>query len=97
MLFDWRFSEDVSRELWLPMGPSGCVPIASQDTFARNYNDGIGQGTASDRLEVLVAADKPAVTNEVRQAAIALRGPLPQIHRLGSTVDFGVSVTKCVC
>jgi hypothetical protein len=29
------------------------TPSRSQDSFARNYNDGIGQGSAADELAIL--------------------------------------------
>lgn len=52
------------------------TPSASQSTFARNYNDGIGQGSASDQLGVLDAVDDTAETDTVRVAAVAPRAPL---------------------
>tara|TARA_R110002051_G_scaffold29198_1_gene68328 strand:- start:4657 stop:5271 length:615 start_codon:yes stop_codon:yes gene_type:complete len=48
----------------------------SQNSFARNYNDGVGQGSAADTLAIL---DEPnAATGEIRIAAIAPRSPLPR-------------------
>lgn len=50
----------------------------SQNSFARNYNDGVGQGTAADALAILGAPDDIAATEETRIAAIAPRAPLPR-------------------
>jgi membrane-bound lytic murein transglycosylase MltF len=50
----------------------------SQNSFARNYNDGVGQGTAADALAILDAPDDIAETEETRIAAIAPRAPLPR-------------------
>ena len=50
----------------------------SQNSFARNYNDGVGQGTAADALAILDAPDDIAATEETRIAAIAPRAPLPR-------------------
>lgn len=50
----------------------------SQNSFARNYNDGVGQGTSADALAILDAPDDIAATEETRIAAIAPRAPLPR-------------------
>ena len=65
----------------------------SQDSFARNYNDGVGQGTAADALAILDAPDDIAATEEVRIAAIAPRAPLPRADVLsaieGTALRYG--------
>jgi hypothetical protein len=33
------------------------TPSRSQDRFAQNYNDGVGQGSASDALAILGEAE----------------------------------------
>lgn len=50
----------------------------SQNSFARNYNDGVGQGSAADALAILDKADNAVATQEVRIAAIAPRTLLPR-------------------
>ncbi len=50
----------------------------SQNSFARNYNDGVGQGPVADALAILDAPDDIAVTEEIRIAAIAPHAPLPR-------------------
>ena len=50
----------------------------SQNSFARNYNDGVGQGSAADALAILDNAENAATTEEVRIAAIAPRATLPR-------------------
>jgi len=60
------------------------TPSAPQTSFARNYNDGIGQGSASDPLVVIDAVGDTAETGEVRVAAIAPRAPLPRADVLSA-------------
>ena len=51
-------------------------PSQSQDTFSRNYNDGIGQGSAASGLRILgEKAEKP---EEFRIAAVAPRALVPR-------------------
>ena len=52
------------------------TPSRSQDSFARNYNDGIGQGSAVDELAILGATDLGQ--DEIQIAAIARPAPLPR-------------------
>jgi len=54
----------------------------SQNSFARNYNDGVGQGLAADALTIFDAPDVVAATEEIRIAAIAPRTPLPRAEVL---------------
>lgn len=54
----------------------------SQNSFARNYNDGVGQGSAADALAILDAPDDIAATEEIRITAIAPRTPLPRAEVL---------------
>ena len=50
----------------------------AQDNFARNYNDGVGQGSAADALAIFDAPDIAGPPEEIRIAAIAPRAPLPR-------------------
>ena len=52
------------------------IPSRSQNSFARNYNDGIGQGSASDGIAIFgeVEAEKEGV----QVAAFARPTPLPR-------------------
>lgn len=54
----------------------------SQNRFARNYNEGVGQGSAADALVILDAPDQIAVAEEIHLAAIAPRAPLPRAEVL---------------
>lgn len=54
-------------------------PSQAQATFARNYNDGIGQGTAADGIRIF--GEDAEQTEALRIAAIApnARAPRPEI------------------
>jgi hypothetical protein len=56
----------------------------SQKNFARNYNDGIGQGSGADALAILDESDVVAATEETRIAAVAPRAPLPRADVLAA-------------
>ncbi|SHF67518.1 Transglycosylase SLT domain-containing protein [Litoreibacter ascidiaceicola] len=56
----------------------------SQNSFARNYNDGVGQGSAADALAILDEIDVVAAPEEIRIAAIAPRTPLPRADILSA-------------
>jgi len=56
----------------------------SQNSFARNYNDGVGQGSAADALTIFDEPDDIAATKELRIAAIAPRAPLPRAEVLSA-------------
>ena len=56
----------------------------SQNSFARNYNDGVGQGSAADALAIFDEPDVVAATEEIRIAAIAPRAPLPRADVLSA-------------
>ena len=47
-----------------------------QDSFARNYNDGIGQGSAADELVILGEGD--AESEDIQLAALSRPAPLPR-------------------
>lgn len=52
------------------------TPSRSQDSFARTYNDGIGQRSAADELAILGETDlRP---DEIQLAALARHVPLPR-------------------
>ena len=52
------------------------TPSRSQNSFTRNYNDGIGQGSASDNLSIL--GEQDAEPDEVQMAALTRPAPLPR-------------------
>jgi len=54
------------------------IATQSQNSFARNYNDGVGQGSAADALAIFDEPDVVAAIEEIRIAAIAPRAPLPR-------------------
>ena len=60
----------------------------SQNSFARNYNDGLGQGSAANALAIFDEPDVVAATEEFRVSTIALRPPLP-----GAEVLSAIEVT----
>ena len=58
------------------------TPSRPQDSFARNYNDGIGQGSASDELAILSETDLGP--EEIRVAALARPAPVPRVDVLAA-------------
>ncbi|NND43002.1 MAG: lytic transglycosylase domain-containing protein [Silicimonas sp.] len=60
------------------------TPSRSQSSFARNYNDGIGQGSAADGLAILGEAETPAEPEALRFAALARPAPLPRADILSA-------------
>ena len=62
------------------------TPSPSQDSFARNYNDGIGQGSAADELAILGETD--VEPDRIQMAALSRPAPLP-----GSDVLTAIEAT----
>ena len=58
------------------------TPSRSQDSFARNYNDGIGQGSAADDLAILGMTDLGP--DEIQIAALSRPAPLPRADVLSA-------------
>jgi soluble lytic murein transglycosylase-like protein len=58
------------------------TPSRSQDSFARNYNDGVGQGSASDALAIFGEAE--AAPDALRFAALTQPAPLPRADVLSA-------------
>ena len=54
------------------------TPSRSQNSFARNYNDGIGQGSAADELAILGEDEPASESDALRFAALARPTPLPR-------------------
>ncbi|WP_375700299.1 lytic transglycosylase domain-containing protein [Pseudophaeobacter sp. TrK17] len=52
------------------------TPSQSQDSFAQNYNDGIGQGSASNDLAIFDERD--AEPEDIQLAALSRPAPLPR-------------------
>jgi soluble lytic murein transglycosylase-like protein len=52
------------------------TPSRSQSGFARNYNDGVGQGSASDDLAIF--GERDAEPEDIQLAALAQPAPLPR-------------------
>ena len=50
----------------------------AQSSFARNYHDGVGQGSAADALAILDGPDNSVAAEETRIAAMAPRATLPR-------------------
>ena len=69
----------------LVMESDGSLTVTqSQNSFARNYNDGVGQGSATDALAIFDEPDAAAATEEIRIATIAPRPPLPRAEVLSA-------------
>lgn len=64
------------------------TPSRSQDSFARNYNDGIGQGSAADELAILGETD--AEPEDIQVAAIARPATLPRADVLTAIEATGL-------
>lgn len=60
------------------------TPSRSQSSFARNYNDGVGQGSAADGLAILGEAEPASENDAVRLAALARPAPLPRADVLSA-------------
>lgn len=58
------------------------TPSRSQDSFARNYNDGIGQRSAADELAILGETDLGP--DEIQIAALSRLAPLPRADVLSA-------------
>lgn len=58
------------------------TPSRSQDSFARNYNDGIGQGSAANELAILGETDLGP--DEIQMAALSRPTPLPRADVLAA-------------
>ncbi len=58
------------------------TPSHSQDSFARNYNDGIGQGFAADELAIL--GDRETEQEDIQLAALSRPAPLPRADVLAA-------------
>ena len=65
-------------------------PSQSQQSFSRNYNDGIGQASASDGLQVFGETAEPDPVEEVRIAALAPRAPVPRPDILAAIQEVGL-------
>ena len=52
------------------------TPSRSQDSFARNYNDGIGQGSAADDLAIF--GERDGEPDDIQLAALSRPAPLPR-------------------
>jgi transglycosylase-like protein with SLT domain len=57
-------------------------PSRSQNSFARNYNDGIGQGSASDSLAVF--GDEDTEPEDIRIAALSRPAPVSRADVLSA-------------
>src|SRR6056297_2402791 len=73
----WLVAAPVSAQMVLVMESDGSlIPSRSQSSFARNYNDGIGQGSASDGIAIF--GEVEAEQEGVQVAALARPTPLPR-------------------
>ena len=61
-------------------GDGSLVESSSQSNFARNYNDGVGQGSASEGLQLFGRAEKAPAINDgsFRVAAVTPRAVAPR-------------------
>lgn len=60
------------------------TPSRSQSGFARNYNDGVGQASASNGLAILGETEAAFEPDALRFAAFAQPAPLPRADVLSS-------------
>lgn len=60
------------------------TPSRSQSGFARNYNGGIGQGSASDELAIFGSDETVPEREAMRFAALARPAPLPRADVLNA-------------
>ena len=60
-------------------------PSQAQQSFSRNYNDGIGQGSSTDGLRIF--GQEQAQDEELRIAAVMPRAPVPRPDILAAIED----------
>jgi hypothetical protein len=65
-------------------GDGSLSPSQSQSSFTRNYNDGVGLGSATDGLTILGEVEDVVAPDEVRVAVIARSVPLPRADVLSA-------------
>ncbi len=63
-------------------------PSRSQNSFSRNYNDGIGQGSATDGLAII--GERDAEPEDVQMAALLRPAPLPRANVLAAIEATGL-------
>ena len=56
----------------------------SQDQFARNYNDGVGQSSAVDGLTIFGDAEDAAAIEDISFVAVSRSAPLPRADVLAA-------------
>ena len=79
----WFLAVPTSAQMVLVMESDGSLtPSRSQDSFARNYNDGIGQGSAADELAILDETNLGP--GELQVSALARPAPLPRADVLAA-------------
>ncbi|MEQ8897151.1 MAG: lytic transglycosylase domain-containing protein [Roseovarius sp.] len=64
------------------------TPSRSQNSFSRNYNDGIGQGSATDHLAII--GDEDTEPEDVQMAVLLRPAPLPRANVLAAIEDTGL-------
>lgn len=65
-------------------GDGSLTPSRSQSSFARNYNDGIGQGSLSQELSIFGETETATETEAPRVAAPGRPAPLPRADVLSA-------------
>jgi soluble lytic murein transglycosylase-like protein len=60
------------------------TPSQSQNSFARNYNDGIGQGSTADGLAILGETASEPVPDAVQLATLSRPAPQPRAEVLSA-------------
>lgn len=69
----------ANAQMVLVMESDGSLTASqSQDQFARNYNDGVGQGSASDGLAIIGDIEDEAAIEAVSFATVSRASPLPR-------------------
>ncbi|BBU59495.1 hypothetical protein KU6B_57600 (plasmid) [Mameliella alba] len=75
----------------LVMGSDGSLsPSRAQSSFARTYNDGIGQGSAADGLHIFGGDGSSAEDEASRIMAVAPRAPAPGPDILAAIESTGL-------
>ncbi|OWV35797.1 lytic transglycosylase domain-containing protein [Mameliella alba] len=75
----------------LVMGSDGSLsPSRAQSSFARNYNDGIGQGSAADGLHIFGGDGSSAEDEASRITAVAPQAPAPGPDILAAIESTGL-------
>lgn len=88
VVFAVTATDAQSGSMVLVMNGDGTLtPSASQSSFARNYNDGVGQGTAGQRLNVLGQQVNAPSSGDIGTSSARIPKPVSPIPEVLNAID----------